>query len=403
MSKDKVMVLAGTFWQIPLIKKIKELGYIVLDINPNENSPAFSFADQYMVADILDRETCLRIARNEHVSAVMSEQCDIANPSVAFISEQMGLNSISSEQAELYTNKLKMREFCQKYGFSNPEFKVCYSLFEAIDFFHSINKKVIIKPLDSNSSRGVFLISSEKDLKKHFEETLSYSKIEKAVLCERYISGTEFTVDGIKTDMGHTSLAVSIKRHYSYNPNIACSLFFSNYNENFDYELLRKTNDDYVNCSGLKFGLTHAEYKYENGKYYLIEIGARGGGNLIGSDIVPLMSGVDNYYYLIEKTLGHKVQETYVRDKNLDKRCAVLQFFDVPGKGGIVKNIYGLDFLENNPFIIRYGLNFKKGDEIHDAKNDSTRIGYFIAYAESQKDLENLIKQINQNFKIEFK
>ena len=81
-------------------------------------------------------------------------------------------------------------------------------------------------------------------------------------------------------------------------------MFFSYDNDKFDYDLLRKVNDEYVNKTGLPFGLTHAEYKYEDGKYYLIEIGARGGGNLIGSHIVPLISGVDNYTYLIEKTLG---------------------------------------------------------------------------------------------------
>lgn len=401
MRREKVMVLAGSSWQIPLIKKIKEKGYEVLDINPYENSPAFEYADEYRLLDILDRDACLKCAEDEQVDAIMSEQCDIANPSVAYISEKMGLISMGCDYAELYTNKLKMREFCQKQGLNCPEFKICYTLQEAVEFYKNLGKKIIIKPLDSNSSRGVFSINSEDELCEHFEEALSFSRVEKAVLCERYINGKEFTIDGIKTDDGHVSLAISEKYHYEHNPNIACTLFFSHENPNFDYSLLREENDKYVNLTGLPFGLTHAEYKYEDGKFYLIEIGARGGGNLIGSDIVPLMSGVDNYSYLIEKTLGHPVNESYKVDEKLWERCAVLHFFDAPGNAGEVKEIKGIDFLENNAKIIKYNLNFKVGDVIKKAENDSARIGYYIAYADSREELQELMREIDSTFAIE--
>lgn len=400
-DKKKIMVLAGSYWQIPLIKKIKELGYSVLDVNPYENSPAFEYADEFAMLDILDRKSCLDCAENAKVDAVMSEQCDIANPSVAYISEKMGLNSVGSRCAELYTNKLRMREFCKEHGFANPEYQICYTLEEAVQFFESLNKKMIIKPLDSNSSRGVYTIHNIEELQENFGKALSYSKIENAVLCERYIEGTEFTVDGLMTSNGHISLAISEKYHYKHNPNIACTLFFSYDNDKFDYDLLRKVNDEYVNKTGLPFGLTHAEYKYEDGKYYLIEIGARGGGNLIGSHIVPLISGVDNYTYLIEKTLGKETEETYSINEKYKKRCVVLDFFDTPNKGGKVTAIKGRDVLENGSNIIAYKLNFDIGDEIKEAENDSARIGFYIAYAESKQELEQLMNEIKQAFQIE--
>ena len=50
--------------------------------------------------------------------------------------------------------------------------------------------------------------------------------------------------------------------------------------------------------------ITHSEYKFEDGDYYLIEMAARGGGSRIASDIVPFMSGVDNYQLLINAALG---------------------------------------------------------------------------------------------------
>lgn len=399
--KRKVMVLSGAKAQIPIIKRLHEFDCEVYDVNLYENSPAFEHADYSGVMDILDKKTCLEYAKSNGVDAVMSEMCDIATPTIAYIAEQLNLPGIGSEMAELYTNKFAMREFGIRNGIPTPEYKICKSKEEAIEFFEKLGKKIIIKPLDSNSSRGVFTINCVEDLDKHFEEALSFSHIHKAVLCERYITGTEFTIDGIVTKTGHVCLAISEKHHYEHNENIADELFFSHHNDRFDYDLLRKTNDMFVDKSGLKYGLTHAEYKYEDGQFWLIEIGARGGGNYIGSTIVPLMSGVDTYEYIINKTLGNETNENLFVDKALWDRCCVLKFFDTPDNGGVVKNIHGIDFMEECENVVDYSLNFGIGDTIEPAVNDSARIGYYIAYAESNDKLRKIMNDIESKFIID--
>lgn len=392
--KKKVMVLAGTKSQIPIINKLHENNCEVYNVNLYEDSPAFAYADYSAVMDILDKEKCLQYAQENNIDAVLSDMCDIATPTIAYVSDKIGAPSIGLEMAELYTNKFAMREFGMKHDIPTPEYKICRCKQEAIDFFNTLNRKIIIKPLDSNSSRGVFTINSVDDLNHYFDVSLSYSHIEKAVICERYINGTEFTVDGLVTEYGHISLAISQKHHYKHNENIADELFFSHHNNNFNYDLLRKTNDRFVDLSGLKFGLTHAEYKYEDGKYYLIEIGARGGGNFISSTIVPLMSGVDNYDYLINKVFGRSMKDKISVEKKYWDRCCVLKFFDTPDNGGTVTDIQGLDFLNKSKNVIEYSLDFEIGDTIEPAKNDSARIGYYIAVATSEKELRKVMNKI---------
>ena len=53
---ERVLVIAGGEWQTPLVKKVKELGYEVVNSNLYENSPAFAFADFCEVADVLDKK-----------------------------------------------------------------------------------------------------------------------------------------------------------------------------------------------------------------------------------------------------------------------------------------------------------------------------------------------------------
>ena len=399
MSK-LIMVLPATFWQIPLVNKIKEMGYRSLLVNLYEDSPAFAVADYHEVANILDKQRCLEIAKQYKVDAILSDECDIAMPTVAYIAEQLGLHSLSVDDASLYTNKLLMRKFCKQHNLSSVDYKLCTTEKEVEEFYDQLAHSIIIKPLDSNSSHGVFKITDKSQIHEKFAESLSFSKVEKAVLAERFIEGVEFTIDGLKTDGGHVTLAISEKRHFEHNVNIANELFFSHSNDNYDYDELRRVNDLFVNSSQLPLGtFTHAEYKFENGEFYLIEIGARGGGNLISASIVPLMSGVDNYDYLIKSSLGLKPEAISINER-YQNRCAVLYFFETPGVGGKVAKIEGEDFLKNNPYIVKYAFNFKIGDRIENAVSDSARIGYYIAYEESRDKLRKLMTEISERVNI---
>ncbi len=398
MNKDRVLIIPGAEAQIALINKVKNEGYEIVCINPYKDSPGFQYADYSEQADILDKEKVLQIAKEYEVSAVISDECDIAMPIVAYVGEQMGLCTISCSDAELYTDKFLMREFCRDQGYLFPEYAKCATISEATAFYDSLCKKqMIIKPLDSNSSRGVYTVNRREDVAGYFEESLRYSKKEQAVICERYIGGPEFTVDGIVVKGKHYSLAISQKKHYEYNSNIAYELFFSYSNPDYDYDLLRKINDSYVEATNLKMGFTHAEYKCEDNKFYLIEIGARGGGNYISSHIVDKLVNLDNYEILLRQSLG---QENHTGNFEFYReRCAVLEFFDIE-KEGTVKEIRNEKFLSDNPCIARYQFHFNIGDRVTRAGNDSKRIGYYIAYCETRNELEYLMREIAEKVQI---
>lgn len=396
-EKKTAVVIPGSTWQIPLIKKLKSMGHRTLVVNPYPNSPAFRFADGYLQADIFNDDAVLNYCRQEQVEAILSDECDIAMPVLAKYGKALGLPVLSESTASLFTNKLEMRKFGELHGLPMPEYRICFNLEQAIEFYQKINQKMILKPLDSNSSRGIYTIDSVGDIQTHYAEALAYSRVEKAVLMERYIEGAEFTIDGIKTPDRHYSLAVSEKRHFKHNHNIASELYFTHENSNFDYDLLRRTNDAFVNATNLQYGLTHAEYKYENGIFYLIEIAARGGGNLISSHIVPYITGIDNYKYLIECSFGNITAPNFSIPKEYRNKTAILKFFETPQNGGIVQSIDGEDFLKNNSAIMSYCFNFQLGDCIEPATNDATRIGFYIACCDTAQELNYIIKQISEN------
>lgn len=393
----KIMILGANMNQIPLILRAKRFGLYTVVCDFRMNVPGAEFADKFYHADCLDVNRMVEIGLEEEVHGIItnSEPLFLAMSKIA---DKLGLRSLTKETTNLFKNKYLMREFCRKNGILSPRYRLCLNINEALDFYEAIHKKCIIKPLDNSASRGVFSINSTNDLLNYFEESIGNSTTgNKGVIIEEYISGKEFTIDGIKTSSGHKSLVISKKKHYDYNENVAYQLYFSNNDEQFCYNELRETNDYLVNQINMPFGLTHAEYKYQNGQFYLIEIQARGGGNFIATDIVPYMSGIDTYALNILWAIGEDV------DIKVDYNClpnhyAVLHFFDTPKEEGIVARIEGEDLLVKE--TMKYELSFKIGDTIQRAANDSARVGYYIACSESEKYLLQLMKNIDNSFKI---
>ena len=400
MSQKKILVFPGTQWQVPLIKKIQEMGYQALVVNPDPEAPGMKKADITLISDIFDKNKVVAFGIEHHIDAVMSDECDIAMNMVAELGKTFQVPTLDEETASLYTDKFLMREFSKKHGLKYPEYKFCKTIDDAIALQKEINKPIIIKPLDSNASHGVFKCCNEEDIRKHFDESMSFSRVEKSVLAERFIVGTEFTIDGIKTPHGHYTMAISEKKHFAHNESIANELLFSHYNPNFDYDKLRATNDTFVMKSNLKFGFTHAEYKFEDGDFYLIEIAARGGGNMISSCITQYMTGYDTYRYLVECATGNVHDEDFSLRPKYKERAAVLKFFETPNGGGKVREIKGIDYLDNEPDIKHYRLNFTIGDTIEDALNDSVRIGFYIICSENIQKLHEVISNVEEKFKI---
>ena len=191
----KILVFPGTQWQVPLIEKIQEMGHRALVVNPDPNAPGMKKADLCLISDIFDKERVVEFGRDQKVDAVMSDECDIAMNMLAELGVIFNVPAMDEETAALFTDKFLMREFSKKHGLKYPEYKFCKTVDDAIALQKDINKPIIIKPLDSNASHGVFKCSNENEIREHFAESMSFSRVEKSVLAERFIVGTEFTID----------------------------------------------------------------------------------------------------------------------------------------------------------------------------------------------------------------
>jgi len=390
----KVMVVAGGKWQVPVIRHLKNIGHYVINTNLYKNSDGFVYADESYVVDVLDKDENLKIARQCGIDAVTTDQSDIAVPTVAFIAEQLGLCGIGTESAELFTNKYEMRKRCEGLGFPTPKFMICKTHHDAEAFIKQYNKAVI-KPPDSQGSRGVRIVTIKDDIRLIFDMAFKESK-SGFVLVEEFIEGYELTVEGYKTTDRHTTLAISEQYVMPEQPQIASNIWYS-VSAFAKHSSLIKQHNSLVERLGLSFGITHAEYKYHNGIYMLIEIAARGGGHNISSHIVPCISGVNVYEKLCNDILGRGNSST----SELQPQCsAVLDFFRF--EPGIIKSVRGIEAILEHPNVLDAALNFKAGSSMPILKDCTTRAGYIIAHEKNDSELDKLLHKLKNMVEVEY-
>jgi len=389
-----ILIIGGGQWQVPITKKCKDLGCIVISTNLYKDSPSFEYADYSYVIDVLDKDENLKVAIKHSIDAVITDQSDIAVSTVAYINETLGLNGINIDTAELYTNKFRMREELKANGLNHPRYKLCKNIYEVVSFYKDINVPIILKPLDNQSSRGIQFIDTLDDIEVLYKDTISYSK-DGTILAEEFISGIELTVEGFKYKNSiHKSFAVSKKRYFNDMIGVADTLQYQPYFEEFDVDTIKKINNQIFDK--LEFGITHVEYKYYNDKFYLIEAAIRGGGTKVSSHITPTASGYDTNELLIKTALKERVE--YIQNDYKNK-YVILRFFSF--YGGTVKNILGLD-MKNHPNIIDLELEFNIGDILEKPIDDRSRVGYFIAYGDTLDELDKIVENIEENVKVEF-
>lgn len=389
-----VMIMPGGAFQLPLVRKANARGFrtIVTDMNPH--CVCSGEASEYYECGTDNDEALLALATRLRPDGIVTDQTDAAVPVVGVLTEALGIPGNGADVCQLFTNKALMRRYGKEKGFPTPDYRTVSSLAEAQEAAVAIGYPVVIKPPSSQSSNGVYVVAGAVEMQEAFGKATGFAR-GADVIVEQFIDGTEFTVEGFMTPAGHRTLAISQKDHFSDCPTVACSLRYTPHNAQFDYDGLSRSHDALLDGSGLRFGLTHAEYKFYRGEFFLIEFAARGGGTRIASDIVPWVSGVD----VLEKLLDHAVHgHSDPIPHTILKRCALLEFLQV--KPGVVKSIDGLEAVLGFTGVCTVKVNYGLGERIPPVANDTSRPGYFILQTETEDELDTLRTKVLETLKI---
>lgn len=298
----KLAIIGASYLQLPLVKKAKELGLETLCFAWEDGAVCSSVCDKFFPISTTDKEEILHVCKIEGIDGVCTIASDVAAPTSAYVAEHLGLVGNSYESAVKANNKYQMREAFMRSGVPCPHYKMVTCAGE-IDSGHLVYP-LIVKPSDRSGSLGVQKVENGRELKLAIENAISLS-FKKEAMVEEYIEGREISVEFISYKGKHYPLVITDKvttgaPHFvELEHHQPANLTQSQYEE--IYKLTKKALD----ALGITNGASHSEYKItSDGSIYIMEIGARMGGDFIGSDLVRLSTGYDFLKGVIEVALG---------------------------------------------------------------------------------------------------
>ena len=398
----KVMILGANNGQIPFINICKSMGAEVMAVSVKGNYPGFVIADKCYYCDIRDKDKVLKIARDEKVDAVLTDQTDVSVPTAAFVSECLGLPGIGYDTAMKFSDKYIMRCEAQKAGVAVPKFGQAGNYEEAERLVLDMRFPVMVKPTNSSGSRGVRKIYSLEELKDAVGTGIEHSGNSKVII-EEFIQGKEYIVDGLAINYQYINTDLGIKEYFD-KPNMyiskMCMFSSAAMIENENEREVLKANEQLVKSLGLKFGITHGEYIYceEDKKVYLVELAARGGGVYLSSHLTPISSGIRTNEILIDYVLNDTSYDLYKME--MDRKVAAWRCFEL--MPGIITNITGTSEVLKVPGVFKACLDgLYEGREVYELTDDTRKHGPILVSGSSRADCYKSLESIEKALKIE--
>lgn len=391
------MVLAAGLLQIDVIEKAKSMGYYVLAVDGNPKAPGFNVADKAICADIVNEETMLKIARDEHVDGVIHPCSEVSMAVMGRINDELGLSGISREQAICATNKHLMRKAFEKGNAPSPKSILAQDAEDAWSRLQSeFDTDAILKPSRNSGSRGIAKVSrnmDKGDFIRAYDEALSESR-DHSVLIEQFIEGPEFSIEMIVWQGEIHVLTVTDKKttgapHFVELGHNQPSCFSAT-----DVETLKAAAVAGVRALGVNNCACHAEVKLMNGKAYLMEVGARLGGDFISTELTHLSTGIDMVAAAIDVALG---VEPDLSAKEEPKGVCIRYFCPKPGKLVSISNTEVL----NNPHVYLWEIYPKEGDVIPAVTSSLCRSGHVIVTEKTPQKAIELAERLIESVKFD--
>ena len=394
----KILVLGAGIGQISIILKAKALGHYVIIASIEGNYPGFHHANRIYNVDVKDKESILNIAKNEHIDAILSDQNDIPVKTIGYVCEKLGLTGNNYSVAQQFTYKHFMRSKCIEIGVPSIKYDTAENLDEALVKAKEIGYPIVCKPTDNQSSKGVYKVNNENELRLIFSKSKSAS-FSTTIIIEKYIEGPEFVIEGMAINSKFKNLLLLDRTYFKFKDSFIPSMVTapSKLSEDKRNELLH-LNYKICTAFGLQNGFSHAEYilnKSDN-QFYLVEVAARGGGVYTSSHLLSYACGFDTAEFLIDLALGKKLN---IDDYSFASRAA--RYISFYLKSGKIDNINGVEEIKNMPEVIDFFDNtIPVNDEYTGMKDKSDRLGPILLGANTLEDIEIATQLIHRTLNI---
>lgn len=398
------MLLGGSRYLFPVIKKAHRLGLYVITCDYLPDNDAHKFSDEYVNVSIIDKEATLAAAQERQIDGIMSFACDPGVATAAYVAEKMGLPFQGSyESVSILQDKGKFRQFLIDNNFNCPHAK-SYTEPKApfcdIDYF---TWPVIVKPVDSAGSKGVTKVDHPEDLPEAIQTALENGHngqfiIEDFLSFESYHSSTDpFTVDG---DLKYISFSDQLFDKDADNPYTPAFIIWPTTMKKEHQDYLTSEIQRLMHLLDMKTGIYNIESVVGKGGIpYIMEVSPRGGGCKI-AELQEMSVGVNVIENEIRKAVGMPLLP--IEEKPIEGHWCEMIVHARPGQEGEFECMdIRDDIKKKNVRVI--DMSTKPGDYVHPFTGANMSLGDMFLQFPTRQALNESIKDTTKWFDIVLK
>lgn len=390
----KMLVIGAGFLQNFVIQKAVSMGYYTLAVDADPQAIGFTHAHEYAVINIVDEKACLEYAKQEQIDGVLTAATDYGVLTTAFIAERMRLPGLKYEVAQLIKNKYRVRKCLYEHHVDDTEQAFEVDVETDIEkLAHKLTYPVMVKPCDGSGSRGASRVDSAADLSNACQYAMSGSITHRAEI-ESFIDGTEYGAESLVIN-GEIHV-LSIMKKWMTNPPyyaelghaIPCGL---------PVDIEKKAKDCVTNAIKV-LGINHGSVNMDmlittDGKVYIVDIGARMGGNMIGPCIIPYGTGIDYVGAMIQNAVGDPVDLSVHEHEAVATKLLAFE-------SGIIKKMPDMRVLEDK-YDVEIYHHMTEGMAVNEYHTNLDGCGYIVAKGKTVNEAESKALKVLEIIKTE--
>lgn len=377
----KALVVAGGIAQAALIEELKSRGIYVILADMNPKAVAVPFADKFYPISTMDVEALEKLAIAEKVDFIITACADQVLLVVAKISEKLGLPCyIDYNTAKLVSDKTYMKDVFVKCGVPTSK-HIIMGEFDK-EKIKDFEFPLVVKPVDSYSSRGVRKVLDFEETEKAFAEAVQISRTKTAIV-EEFCEGEELTVDVYVEDGKAHVLTTSISDKIADKDRF---VIYRTKNPAPVSDSVKAQIEDTAQKIADGFNLKDSpmliQMISDGKKISVLEFCARTGGS-IKFRLIKKASGFDVIKAVADLTEGKK---PHVGELKAESKFITNTFLYC--KSGVFDHAEGFEELKAEGIITEYYIFSAKGREFKNITCSGDRMGSFTVQADDMEELK---------------
>lgn len=190
---EKVLVLNGSFCEIPIIDVCHKLGYYVVTTGNMPELIGHKYADEYIPADYSNYECILDLVKKNDIKHILSCANDFGSITASYVDECMNWHHHDTfDNSKLLHHKDLFKHYIQGKGYPTPYSIVFNNKNRALGFTKTAEYPIIVKANDLTGGKGILKASSEEEAIIAIDNAFQKSR-SKHILIEPFIEGDQQT------------------------------------------------------------------------------------------------------------------------------------------------------------------------------------------------------------------